>query len=795
MQPLQLTYNGVALHSLGNITIVSQSGAFSPEEFPQKETRTIQVRITTWANDTGYNFDTLYANIKSAREALQAQNKLLTWISAGETAGDTQLQRPVMVVSHDIPENPNAWGVYQQEINIAFRFEVDTSADSTTLTATVTGYANGVNYSPISLGKVHRFKNEYRNQYYSEWKNIRQRSPGTVTASGELFYGLGDTGSTNDTRLAGVIAAKNSLEAQIKAGRYITLTYGAGGALFNKSVKVESFAADIDQGPVTGVIKWSLSATYTEWPNESTYAGCDYTTALSKDVEAGRETLSFSGSITAGTEALAVSKLSAIETAVLAAYGFTAGKQVKREVSKRWVSNPDTTGVNTTNDGVAVANQEWLELSFGYSYERKTASVLGYSLTITDTDDLESGLITRTYAGSVTSSGANEEAAYNAALAKARDLGDKKHHFRVSSTEARADRQLASASATKEFIRVDFSYAYRLKGERIYLSLTTSVQDDTFGESTERISGFVVAKDMTTARAQYVEIVKQPYVDADRLIRGESTDERGEYVELGATWTDAGSGRAYMPIRLDFQLTLFKPKADDTFAIKYAVSTAHDYVGLTQRTSINGEFVADRADLLAIEADTTNPLKTFITNLGSTYGNLDGKELNYDRELVQSSNPADAEPIKVAFRLSYSKPLSTEAQVVGCQLREDITYSGIRWVSQQSPQAKDTVQNCGPTAGSRTVSGSITAATETAAMNWIKKQHGAAGIWAVWRTGETAPTERYEQPIQVSFGYEFAPLTDGSVGSNRTAGTGSNIQMVTANFTFSEIVPELPSPF
>jgi len=312
MSPLQLFYGTIPLHELGIVSILSQSSAFSPEEFPQRETRTLQCRIDTWENDTGYNYDLLYAKITAARDALKAQNQVLKWVSPGaDTEGDTLLERPVMVVSHDLPEDGNAWGIYHQQINIVFRYEVDTSAESTTLTAIATGHG-GVP-APIQLGQVHTWKDDYQNTFYSEWRNNRRRSQGNITCSGEIIRGLGDTGNgttVTDNRLALLVADLTHIKTQLQAGQYITLQYGpSDNRVFDRDVKVESFSADIDQGPLIGKIKWSLTVSYTLFPDEATYAAAEFQSSRSQDMESGRETLAISGRILAATEALAVSKL------------------------------------------------------------------------------------------------------------------------------------------------------------------------------------------------------------------------------------------------------------------------------------------------------------------------------------------------------------------------------------------------------------------------------------------------------------------------------------------------------
>ncbi len=788
MIALQLTYNNANLHDCGTVSIVSQRTEYSPNDYPQKQTRDLHVRIDKFANDAGYNYDLLYNNLQTVRDALKTQNGILKWISPGASAGETQLERPVLVVSHDLPEDPNAIGVYRQSINIVFRYELDATAECGALTATVSG--TGTVPATISLGQVHAFKDDFANQFYSEWKGHRRRSSGVLTASGELFRGAGETGSATDNRMAEVLSALTALRTQLEGGRYVTLKYGTDGAIFNREVKIEAFSADIAQGPKVGIIKWALTASYTRFPDEDAFAAAEVTSSVNRDQTTGLETFTLTGKVLAATEVLAVAKLATVVATMTAAYGFAATNQTRRETSKNWVNADDTQDEDTTHDGAAVADTLWLELNFSYAYEKKAANIVSYTLTISDADDLHSGLITRTYAGTVVASSSTEAAAYSAALAQARTLGDKKHAFRVSSQESRADRKLAS-QASAEFVRVDFQYVYQTKGSRIYLEMSTSTVTETFGETQERVSGFVVAVDVETAQEQYTALVKQPYTSANRLIRNETLDQSQQIVETGPAWYGS-AGTSTMPIRLDFSLTVFTAKTTGTFAIKYGVKVASDYVALSLNTTVDGVFAADATQMAALEAGTSNQLTDFLTDISANFGEEVSREITYDKEKVGS---AAATPVLVRFTSQYAKALSMTAQVLKCSLTEDMTYSGTRWVSQQNPDGPDTIQNCGKTQATRTVGGDVTAATEQACMDWVTKQHGATGLWEQWR--DTKPSgDRYEEPITISTGFEYPPLVDGMAGSARGGDvTGTNFQVATIRFAFKELIPLLAAPF
>lgn len=779
--PLELIYNGTNLHDLGVITIASQSSTYSPDTLPQLETRQIVVRVDAWASSFDYNYDTLYANIKAVRAALATQNKILKWISPND--GATQLERPVKVIRHNLPEDPNAVGVMHQQIEIVFEYEVNrTQASALTLTLT------GVGKQAIDMGHVTGWKDDLANAFYSEWKNVRRRSSGSVTARGEIFVGLAETGATSDTRPTQILAKLTALKDSLLAGSTVHVTYagptpqgGSADTFFDKDVKLESFSADVDQDPNTGKIRWSMTFSYSAYPDDSAIAAAEFTSALSKDQESGRQTLTLSGRIVAVDETTALSKLASLTASILSSYSMSSVGILRDDVTKQWVNANDTGG-----------NDQFLELSFSRSYDQKIASVLSYALSISDSDNAQSGLLTRTYSGWVVANGADETAAYNAALAQARTLGDKKHDFRVSKEERRSDRKLNS-QAGLEFMRLEFSYVYQIKGDRTYLEANAATQTQTYGEDSFRVSGYVTAASggaMYSAYAAFKALYSTTY------IRDETTEMRSQQIQRGPSWTATGTDMADMALRLEFQFTVFQPKSG-VYSTKYQIETQMDYVGLLQNTVIRGVFFADTAQLNLIEAETVsgNHLLAFLNSFVATYGQMVRLEKGILKESVNTESNSSATPTGISFNATYQKRMSTTASVLSCSLTEDLTYTGTRWVEQPNPSGASTFQNCGKVAAVRVVSGTVTAATENSAMTYLNTIRAASGLWNQFR--ETAPSSanRFEDPAQVSITYVFAPLTTGSAGSNRANGTGANFQVCEMRFRFTEHVPNYMPPF
>jgi hypothetical protein len=802
--------NAVDLHDYGTVSVLSQQASYSPDAFPQRETRTLVVRVDARAMQVGYNYDLLYEKMRAVRTALGQQNQVLKWVSPNSPdSGEVQLNRPVIVVSHDMPEDPNGWGVFWQQINITFRYELD-RPQTGAITATVEGTATP--HVPISLGQVTEWSDDWKNNFYSEWKNIKQRSPGTVTASGELFEGLAEVRADDavDGRVALLVTRVADLNSQLRNGANVTLNYGT--FIVNRLVKVESFNARLVDA-ATGKIAWTGSFSYTLFPSEAGYCGAEFTSGLSQDKETGMESLALAGKITAATQVLAMAKLSSLVSQMKAMYGFADANQTRTDVTQSWLNVNDTDGrtdadttANKTPLGAATSTPgtAFLELSFNYAWTKKAANILSYTLNISDQDDLKSGLITRTYSGSVVASSTDEDAAYAKALAKARELGSDgpKHPFRVSANETRADRQTVAqnAAGTTEFLRVEFSYVYQIKGSRIYLELTSSVTEEAFGESQERMSGFLVAADEATARSQYALLVRAAY--ATRIVRSETLDVRTERAPDGyglrAVGSDAITNQAVtnagMFTRLDFSFALFKPKETGVFGIKYGLQIVNDYVARTTNTTVSGLFVAAPAQLAAIEAGTANELDTFLATL-TGYGTRINRQIDVDKEQVGTLK----DTVMVRFSVQYTKALVGGAALLKCQLSEEISYSGKRWVFQDVPDPDigfTRAQDCGVVPAKRTVNGTVSAIDEVAAMGWIALQRSnAGGLWAKFPgtnpDGVLPQNRRYEDPPKITRSFEFVPMDPTALAR----GTSPTFQICNVSFTFSETIPNLPAPF
>jgi hypothetical protein len=751
----------LAVHDLAEIQLVSEEAQMEPPEMPQREVRTITVRLEFFEQTFRENHE-LVEQVRAALKAVHPHIRLkeadhVYPAGSGQATvpGEVILDRPCEVLNHSKPEDPNAVGTYNQALVISLRYELtDLQGPATphlTLQFTKTGG------QALAMGNVLTFRTSYRASYISEYRNIRDRATGQVSASGEW---LADTSDPLADRRAFLEALATDWTAQVN-GADGTLVYGA---FFNRVVKVENFMAEVNQA-ATG-IKWTLDCNYTQFPDEATYASADYTVDVGEDANTGDLTLAFNGRLWAASEALALAKLATIRTAMLAAQGFASGQREVAEKTSRAVD---------LEDGAS-----FLELNFRESYRRRMGNILGYTLQVGDADDTRTGLIVRTYSGTVTASGTTATDAYNNAAAKARLLGDNKHPVRLNARIGRGERQI-TATAAVEHVRVEFSYDYQLKGNRVFIELASETAIETFGEDSERVQGFVVAANTTAASTAYQDLVRAAF--ANRLIRSESTSEqklliqRGSY--NGANWV-ASTGVTTMATRLDFSFTVFKPKASGS-AIQYAISSDFDYTKLQEALTIKGTFVGTAALMTAAQArQAGNALDALLNPL--TVGKT---KVTSSRQLSRQKFGSLDEALTLEFTESWTAKLSSAAQVLQCEVAEEITYTGTRWVVSPIPDNQSVVQDCGIQEGSRSISGTILAATETAAMAWIGQIRQMA--FPSGTGGGAAPSVRFHQPPRIVRSFKFLPLLTGV-----PRGGSANFQVVEVQFQFSELLPNFP---
>src|ERR1039458_4566316 len=125
---MNLTYNGFAIHNLGEITIPSQTRDY---EDGQRCKVTIKVGLTLFERSYAAN----YALVQQLAAAVRTQNAVLQWTNP-DTSTD-YLNQTVTLQSSDIPDE---WGQYQMQFNLVFfYYETNLVTNNLPLTFAPTG--------------------------------------------------------------------------------------------------------------------------------------------------------------------------------------------------------------------------------------------------------------------------------------------------------------------------------------------------------------------------------------------------------------------------------------------------------------------------------------------------------------------------------------------------------------------------------------------------------------------------------------------------------------------------------
>lgn len=617
--------------------------------------------------------------------------------------------------------------------------------DNRTCTFTKTGG------SAVDLGSVTGFSLDYSSNRFSDVRSQRRHASGTVTMQG---CWPADRSAQVSTRRAALEAKAAAAFAAVN-GADGTLVYGA---VFNQAVRVERFTPIIDQ-KVNGC-DWSLTANYSLFPNEAGGAIIEFNVASRGSAEEADEFLTFAGRITAPDETLARAKLATVRTAVLATGGYTLAQQVRQEVNAEQ-ANADGERTKGLEAHEAADGTTLITFSFTEEYRRVRADALSSTLRIVERESLREGFTNVTYTGSVVAGGGTADAAYAAALARARDLGANKLPMAVGSTITSDRRQVGANGA--EFIRLEFSYEYLRKTDvTTYVELRTESNLETFGQSTESITGTIIAETAARARLVYEGRIKPLF--AGRTLRSERFSQ--------ATW-QRGDAPLAMDGQFEFALTVFKPKASAGFAMRYMIDTDENLVEATRTVRVSGSAWA-ASELLARAG-----VEAFLSALA--YGDPVSRRWGASHE--KSGNVDDW--IELGFEQTWVLVIdpNTVAGVLECEVNVETTYSGPRWVKQDLPYDGDgaggiaVMQACGIEAGARNVRGRAKAATEAAARLWATAQ--SAYLTGDLTSGSHA-AGHYPRPPRLSVTRAYVPRN------------GTQVRCYAVEFEFGEVLPWYP---
>lgn len=635
--------------------------------------------------------------------------------------------------------------------------------------------------SPISLGHVRSFVLGYQASRPNELRSQRTHAAGRVEAAG--------TFTPADLSLD-LSARRASLQAQVDA--MMSEVNGADGELihgssFDQVVRVENFQASINQKE-TG-IEWTLLAEYSMFPDETGYALSEFSVTPRSAMEDGDEFITMTGRIRAPSKALAAAKLLLLRTSVLTTYGYTIGQQLRTDVtySSIYANGEKTSGLTEPNSQESMGSgTTFIELAFNEEYRRRRAAGLSYTLRTNRKEDVPSGLVYVTYAGSVTASG-NVNAAYTAALAKADAVGRNQEaalggNAFLRSAQITWDQRQTIDTNDVEFVRLEFQYEYQLKlaAGSSYFELTEETINDPFGQDMTNVQGVIVAVNTAKIDSLYATI-KAGY--PNRLFRNERTARASATAEKGS---------AVQLLRLEFTFQIYNLKPTGKTSYRYGLAIERDWLDLRIVSRLHGSVWAPtQANAEAVVAALAASL-----SLGSLVHENYEASNNFTSDTATLNAQQQPDPTgafeRTDFELTYANRMTGVSGLLEMRLTEEVFYSGPLWVVQNTLKAADGTggialpQSVSVQAGGRRVRGEVSAGTLADAEAWAKKQRALL-------TGDA--TGVYAQPEQWERDMEFVPRIEGvAIVDPQTPLQAVNVQIWKVRFTFSEILPNYPTP-
>lgn len=442
------------------------------------------------------------------------------------------------------------------------------------------------------------------------------------------------------------------------------LVYGA----FSQTVRIDSLDPDLKDGITE--LEWSLSASYRRFPSGD-FAEAEFTLMQKDDLEKHERTTSVKGKVRADDEAGARAKAATIRDTY---------------ASGRTLLDEQTEAIKLDGgDGAG-----FVDLSFSYDYsENLGGSVTSYRLTVQDKDTLKDAMLVTTYSGQVT---AGTSAA---ALTKARALGDGKHTIRTSATETLESRSVSDGADV--FMVCTFSYEYQRKGTKTYAELTVTEDINTFGNNVKTYTGFAVAA--TEAAAQTLGRSFKPGTGVLRQNSEQSSTLKGD---------------ADLHIKFDFTYVYHSDKT--VGSIQYTIKTAGDYTAREISTTFSGTAWA------ASESAANTLISGIITGVGSDRLVQDERTSSFDAATATVF-------MSRSFTITYIGSMATTgADILEADVSLETVFSVNNTVITPIPGGDPNVQtNTGITPASKTVSGSITALTESSCTSWARSKQATGG--------------------------------------------------------------------
>lgn len=555
----------------------------------------------------------------------------------------------------------------------------------------------------VALPLVRLVKGDLKTDYYNTMTNHRAEGMESIFMEGVF---RADPGLSVGQRRAWLLSKKAEVEAAWQSAPDGVLVFGD----YSKTVRILTLT--FPAGDLTSEMSWMLSAERRWLPGDSE-AHAAFKVSTKDNPDTAERLVSIAGTIKAPDETVATVKRTALRDAYL-----TTGRLL---VDSAWEEDRADTG-----DGAA-SLRVW---SFSYTFRQLLpGAVVRCSLSIAESTDFDSGIITSTYSGRVVA------ATSGAALTRARDFSAV-YPWKVSASETVNSSSEGRPATTEIFSSVEFSYVYRRRGTEVRAMVNDETSRQHFGDSTRTVSGTCIAATEAAALA-----LARTFKPAGVLVVAENEGKATDYHTDGATGVFKQVAFSYV--------THLAP-AD--FTLEYTKDVDRDYATGIVTTSFQGTAWA------ATEAECDRAINTLLAGLANITKDKRGTAL---RAKGTTSGSATDYLMSKTFSLTDASPAGSggggEDAIVAAEWSIESNYSHSHSVLTEIPGTTAHVQdNVGTTIGTRVASGSISTFDTAVGLVWARGKKPAGGKQrAGEQDSETVTTKEKPAPkrYEVRFRY------------------------------------------
>lgn len=605
------------------------------------------------------------ARIHLLNVAIQAGEGLLV---IKDENGQDITRSVAKVRSHNVPES---WRQYIAEVTLVLETRELVAATESDATFTPTGGTG------IILPNIQEWKQATDTTRFNSERANRKEAIVSISSSG---FVLADKALTLAVRRQALQQILTSFQVcNSKDGK---LVYAGQ----ENVVKVEKLDGDIADGSER--LNWTLACTFKVFPLASGYAEADYTLSTRDEFESGRRIVNIRGNIRAETE--------------------QAGKTKAEALRQQYdIGNFISDHADLGDARLSGADGEtWVDMTFDFQFSEPIPNVISYDLSVSTRVDVKSDDTIITYQGKVVADNSSD------ALTQARALGLGKYPLMLLSEEKFSSRK--SPNETDErFIELNFSYEYQTKADWKYAEVSREVITDNFGESREVVTGNVAALTETDAR-NFAAVFKL----SGRLMR----DQRETIGTRSGQGPDA-SGPTPQMTRFDFTYDYYLTPA--SVSVSYGREDRTDYGSSETSTTFSG--VARGPS----ESACRDVITAIVGNGGGGRLAESSRTPTFEKQ-DQVSTPGSAgagnQLVSVAFSDRFIGTPVGGPDILQAEFSVKTVFSVNKTVITTIPYGQPFIQSSvGFTPGLRTISGSVTARSQSTAQTWGRGKRSLLG--------------------------------------------------------------------